>query len=91
MEVKEVSTEDSEEEKRKKAAKGQEPYPPRRYVMRRTRRQASGDAKVRQKIVAGREENLRTDPRSLVANKGYSRCLKTRRGGMETDRDKIER
>ena len=34
---------------------------------------------------------MRTDPKSLVANRGYSRYLKTRRGGMEIDRDKIER
>ena len=91
VEVKEVSMEDSEEEKRKKAAKGQKPYPPRRYVMCRTQQQASRDAEVRQKIVAGLEEKLRTDPKSLVANKGYSRYLKTRRGGMEVDYARIER
>ena len=48
--------------------------------------QASRDAAVRQKIVAGLEEKLRTDPGSLVANKGYSRA-----GGMEIDYAKIER
>ena len=89
--VKEVSMEDGEEEKRKKTAKGQKPYPLRRYVMCRTRRQASRDAEVRRKIVAGLEEKLRTDPKSLVANKDCGRCLETRRGGMEIDRDKIER
>ena len=47
VEVKEVSMEDSEEEKRKKADKGQKPYPPRRYVMCRTQQQASRDAEVR--------------------------------------------
>ena len=91
IEVKEVLMKDSEEEKERKVKKGRKPYPPRRYVMCRTQQQASRDAAVRQKIVAGLEEKLRTDPKSLVANKGYSRYLKTRTGGMEVDYAKIER
>lgn len=91
VEVKEVLMKDSEEEKKKKAKKGQEPYPPSRYVMCRTQRQVSRDAAVRRKIVAGLEERLRTDTKSLVADKGYSRYLKTRAGGMEVGYAKIER
>ena len=34
---------------------------------------------------------MRTDPKSLVANKDYSCYLKTSRGCTEIDRDKIER
>lgn len=37
---------------------------------RKALREATVEAAVRQKIVAGLEEKLRTDPKSLVANKG---------------------
>jgi transposase len=63
----------------------------RRYVICRNDEEARKDAAARAELVAGLERKLAQGDKSLVANKGFRRFLKTPAGGgFVIDRAKIE-
>lgn len=62
----------------------------RRYIVCRNPRQARKDAATREAVIASLEEQIKTNPKGLVGNRGYARYIKVGKGGMSIDRDKIE-
>jgi len=62
----------------------------RRYLVCHNEEQARKDQADRQAIVAGLEEKLKQGDKSLVGNKGYRKFLKSKGGGFEVDRAKID-
>lgn len=61
-----------------------------RYILCLNPRQARKDAQDRQAIIDSLEEKIRTNPKSLIGNKGYRRYLKIDRQSVSIDRGKIE-
>jgi len=61
-----------------------------RYVVCLNEKQARKDAADRQAIIDSLEEKLKTNPKSLVGNKGYRKYLKLDRETVTVNRDKIE-
>ena len=61
-----------------------------RYVLCLNEKQARKDAADRQAIVDSLQEKLKTNPKSLVGNKGYRKYLKLNRETVTVNRDKIE-
>ncbi|MBT9136983.1 MAG: hypothetical protein DDT34_02069 [Firmicutes bacterium] len=62
----------------------------RRYIVCLNEKQARKDAADRQAIIASLEEKLKTNPKSLVGNKGYRKYLKLDRDSVAVDQKKIE-
>jgi transposase len=61
-----------------------------RYILCLNEKQARKDAAARQAIVDSLQEKLRTDPKSIVGNKGYRKYLQITRGSVSLDRQKID-
>jgi transposase len=61
-----------------------------RYIVCLNPRQARKDAQDRQAILESLEEKIRTDPKSLIGNKGYRKYLQIDRGSVRIDQDKVE-
>jgi transposase len=62
----------------------------RRFIVCLNEKQARKDAADRQAIIASLEEKLKSDPKSLVGNKGYRKYLKLDRETVAINQDKIE-
>jgi transposase len=62
----------------------------RRYIVCLNEKQARKDVADRQAIIASLEEKLKSDPKSLVGNKGYRKYLKLDRESVAISQDKIE-
>lgn len=62
----------------------------RRYIVCRNEKQARKDEADRQAIIASLEAKLKSDPKSLVGNKGYRKYLKLDRETVAINQDKIE-
>jgi len=61
-----------------------------RYIVCLNPKQARKDAKDRQAIIDSLEEKIKTNPKSLIGNKGYRKYLKIERDSVSIDKDKIE-
>jgi len=61
-----------------------------RYIVCLNEKQARKDAADRQAIIASLEEKLKSDPKSLVGNKGYRKYLTLDRETVAINQDKIE-
>lgn len=61
-----------------------------RYIVCLNPKQARKDAKDREIILESLKEKIKTDPKSLIGNKGYRKYLKIDRGSMSIDQDKVE-
>jgi len=61
-----------------------------RYVVCLNSKQARKDAKDRQAIIDSLQEKIKTNPKSLIGNKGYRKYLKIERDSISIDKDKIE-
>jgi len=61
-----------------------------RYIVCLNEKQARKDAADRQAIIDSLEEKLRTNPKSLVGNKGYRKYLKLDRDTVAVNQEKIE-
>ena len=61
-----------------------------RYIVCLNPKQARKDAQDREIILESLEEKIRTDPKSLIGNKGYRKYLKIDRGSVRIDQDKVE-
>ena len=62
----------------------------RRYIVCRNEKQARKDEADREAIIASLEEKLKSDPKSLVGNKGYRKYLKLDRESVAINQDKIQ-
>jgi hypothetical protein len=62
----------------------------RRYIVCLNEKQARKDAADRQAIIESLEEKLKTNPKSLVGNKGYRKYLKLDRETVAVNQEKIE-
>lgn len=62
-----------------------------RYIICLNPRQAQKDAQDRQAITDSLKEKIRTDPKSLIGNKGYRKYLTIKRGSVSINQEKIER
>jgi transposase len=63
----------------------------RRYIVCLNEKQARKEAADRQAIIDSLREKLRSNPRSLVGNKGYRKYLKLDRDSVSLDQEKIEK
>ena len=63
----------------------------RRYIVCLNEKQARKEAADRQAIIDSLKEKLRSNPRSLVGNKGYRKFLKLDRDSVSLDQEKIEK
>jgi transposase len=61
-----------------------------RYIVCLNEKQARKDAADRQAIIDSLEEKLKTNPKSLVGNKGYRKYLKLDRDTVAVNQEKIE-
>jgi transposase len=61
-----------------------------RYLVCLNTKQARKDAKDRQAIIGSLKEKIKTNPKSLIGNKGYRKYLKIDRGSVTINQDKIE-
>ncbi|MBN2249004.1 MAG: IS1634 family transposase, partial [Campylobacterales bacterium] len=61
-----------------------------RYIVCLNPKQARKDAIDRQSIIDSLQDKLRTNPKSLIGNKGYRKYLKINRDSVSIDQDKIE-
>jgi transposase len=61
-----------------------------RYIVCFNPKQARKDARDRQSIIDSLQDKLRTNPKSLIGNKGYRRYLKIDRDTVSINQDKIE-
>ena len=61
----------------------------RRYILCYNSRQARKDAADREAIVESLKERLKSDPKSLIGNKGYRKYVKMSRDNVELDEEKI--
>lgn len=61
-----------------------------RYIVCLNPKQARKDAQDREIILESLQEKIRTDPKSLIGNKGYRKYLKIDRGSVSIDEDKVE-
>jgi len=62
----------------------------RRYIVCLNTRQARKDAADRNAIINGLEDQLKKGIKSLVGNKGYRRYLKTEKGMVSIDMEKVK-
>jgi transposase len=62
----------------------------RRYIVCLNEKQARKDAADRQAIIDSLEEKLKTNPKSLVGNKGYRKYLKMEKDTVSVNQVKIE-
>jgi transposase len=62
----------------------------RRYIVCLNEKQLRKDAADREMIIEGLAKKLKTDPKSLVGNKGYRKYLKVDRDSVAIDPKKIE-
>jgi transposase len=62
----------------------------RRYIICLNEKQARKDAADRQAIIASLQEKLKSNPKSLVGNKGYRKYLKLDRETVTVNQEKIE-
>jgi len=62
----------------------------RRYIVCRNERQARKDAADRQAILEALQEKIKSNPQSLVGNKGYRKYLKMDRDTVSLNEQKIE-
>ena len=62
----------------------------RRYIVCLNEKQARKDAVDRQAIIDSLQEKLKTNPKSLVGNKGYRKYLKLDRESVDVNQTKIE-
>ena len=63
----------------------------RRYIVCLNEKQARKEAADRQAIIDALKEKIRSNPRSLVGNKGYRKYLKLDRDSVSLDQEKIEK
>jgi transposase len=61
-----------------------------RYIVCLNPKQARKDARDRQAILDSLEEKIKTNPKSLIGNKGYRKYLKIERDSVSINQDKIE-
>ena len=61
-----------------------------RYIVCLNEKQARKDAADRQAIIDSLEEKLKTDPKSLVGNKGYRKYLKMEKETVSVNKAKVE-
>lgn len=61
-----------------------------RYIVCLNSRQARKDATDRQAIVESLNQKIKTNPKSLIGNKGYRKYLKIDRDSVSIDQDKME-
>lgn len=61
-----------------------------RYIVCKNERQVRKDAASRQAILDSLQEKLKTAPKSLVGNKGYSRFLRIDKETLTIDENKVE-
>jgi len=61
-----------------------------RYIVCVNPKQARKDAKDRQAIIDSLEGKIKTNPKSLIGNKGYRKYLRIERDSVSIDQDKIE-
>jgi len=61
-----------------------------RYIVCMNDKQARKDAATRQAILETLEEKVKTDPKSLVGNKGFKKYLSIKKGSVTIDPKKIE-
>ncbi|MEN6568222.1 MAG: hypothetical protein ABFC57_18210 [Veillonellales bacterium] len=62
-----------------------------RYIVCLNEKQARKDAADRQAIIDSLQEELKTNPKSFVGNKGYRKYLKLDRDTVAVNQEKIER
>ena len=62
-----------------------------RYIVCLNPKQARKDARDRQVILDSLEEKIKTNPKSLIGNKGYRKYLKIERGSVSINKAKIDR
>jgi transposase len=62
-----------------------------RYIVCLNPKQARKDARDRQAIIDALEEKIKTNPKSLIGNKGYRRYLKIESDSVSINQDKIQR
>jgi len=62
----------------------------RRYIVCQNSRQARKDKATREAIIASLTERVKSNPKGLIGNKGFSRYLKVSPGGMSINQNKIE-
>jgi transposase len=61
-----------------------------RYIVCLNPKQARKDATDRQAIIDSLQERIKTNPKSLIGNKGYRRYLKIDKGSVRINKDKID-
>lgn len=61
----------------------------RRYIICLNRREARKDAADRQAIIDALEEKLRSNPKSLVGNKGYRKYISMDKGAVSINQQKV--
>jgi transposase len=61
-----------------------------RYIVCLNPKQARKDARDRQSIIDSLQDKLRTNPKSLIGNKGYRKYLKIETDSVSIDQDKIQ-
>ena len=61
-----------------------------RYIVCLNPKQVRKDARDRQAIIDSLEEKIKTNPKSLIGNKGYRKYLKIERDSVSINQDKIE-
>jgi transposase len=61
-----------------------------RYIVCLNSKQARKDARDRQAIIDSLEEKIKTNPKSLIGNKGYRKYLKIERDSVSVNQDKIQ-
>jgi len=61
-----------------------------RYIVCLNPKQARKDARDRQSIIDSLEERIKTNPKSLIGNKGYRKYLKIERDSVSINQNKIE-
>jgi len=61
-----------------------------RYIVCLNPRQARKDARDRQAIIDSLQEKIKTNPKSLIGNKGYRKYLKIDKDSVSINQDKIQ-
>ena len=61
-----------------------------RYIVCLNAKQARKDARDRQSIIDSLQEKVKTNPKSLIGNKGYRKYLKIEKDSVSINQDKIQ-
>ena len=61
-----------------------------RYIVCLNSKQARKDARERQAIIDSLEDKIKTNPKSLIGNKGYRKYLKIERDSVSVNQDKVQ-